>query len=68
MLNKNHLICFFKQNQKNEISDYPPASQVVVNLAKIKLEASYPQQVPFNFGSSRESQALLEAVKKYPTG
>ena len=22
MLNKNHLICFFKQNQKNEITSY----------------------------------------------
>jgi hypothetical protein len=43
-------------------------AQVVTNIALLKLEATYPQQVPFNFGTSKESQNLLQSVKKFPTG
>lgn len=42
--------------------------QVVLNLVELKLEAKSYQAIPFNIGSSKESQAVVAAVRKNPTG
>ena len=45
--------------------------RVLLNLAKMYLEDhnhEHKRQVPFNFGSSVESQEVLEGVRTHPTG
>lgn len=43
-------------------------AHVLVNLVNLKLAAKRVTDVPFNIGSNRDSQSLLEQVKKIPTG
>lgn len=42
--------------------------RIIVNLAHLKLGSTRMTDVPFNIGSSYDSQSLLEAVRKHPTG
>lgn len=43
-------------------------AHVLVNIVNLKLASKRVTDVPFNIGSNRDSQALLEQVKKLPTG
>ncbi len=43
-------------------------AHVLVNIVNLKLASKRITDVPFNIGSNRESQSLLEQVKKLPTG
>jgi NADP-dependent 3-hydroxy acid dehydrogenase YdfG len=43
-------------------------AKVLTNLIHMKLTATRMTDVPFNIGSSYDSQRLLEEVKKFPTG
>jgi NAD(P)-dependent dehydrogenase (short-subunit alcohol dehydrogenase family) len=43
-------------------------AMVVANVAQLKHDLSNLHDVPFNVGSSPESQAILEEFRKHPTG
>lgn len=43
-------------------------AKLLVNIAGLKIKAKRLTDVPFNIGSSMDSQKILEEVKKQPTG
>lgn len=43
-------------------------AQVLTNLIHLKLRSTRMTDIPFNIGSSYDSQKLLEEVRRYPTG
>lgn len=43
-------------------------AHVLVNLVTLKLQAKRITDVPFNIGSNKDSQNLIEQVRKQPTG
>jgi short-subunit dehydrogenase len=42
--------------------------QLLVNLVHLKENARRITDIPFNIGSNRDSQKMLEELRKYPTG
>ena len=47
---------------------YTTAARVIVNIAILKLAETHVYDVPFNMGTNRDSQGVIEAVRKNPTG
>jgi len=52
----------------SEAIDPDAVGMIVVNLAKIGQERRHVTDVPFNIGTSRQSMAILEHLRKHPTG
>ncbi|CAE7690893.1 unnamed protein product, partial [Symbiodinium microadriaticum] len=43
-------------------------AKVIVNVAILGCEAKKPSDVPFNIGTNHRTQALINDIKRYPTG
>ena len=58
------------ENRMNSPEAQTPAdvAYVVVNVYRLYLDAKRMEDVPFNVGTSTQSMAILEHVKKFPTG
>lgn len=54
--------------QSAEAQTSEEIGQLLVNLVALKLSSKRITDVPFNIGSNRDSQKMLEELKKYPTG
>ena len=54
--------------QTDEAQDSEDVAKVIAHLAIIKKDTNRLEDVPFSIGTNAESQAVLEAVKKQPTG
>ena len=52
----------------DEAQDSEDVANVIVHLAVMKLASRRIEDIPFNIGTSMNSQAVLEAVRKQPTG
>jgi len=52
----------------DEAQDSEDVANVIVHLAVMKLASRRIEDIPFNIGTSTNSQAVLEAVRKQPTG
>ena len=58
------------ENRMNSPEAQTPenVASVVVNVYRLYLEAKRMEDVPFNVGTSTQSMAILEHVRKFPTG
>ena len=54
--------------QTDEAQGSEDVAKIIVHLAVIKKDTSRLEDVPFSIGTNAASQAVLEAVKKQPTG
>lgn len=57
-----------RRMESPEAVDADTVGMIVVNLAKMGVERRFPQDVPFNVGTSRQSMAILDHLRKHPTG
>jgi NADP-dependent 3-hydroxy acid dehydrogenase YdfG len=58
-----------RRMENGEAQNPQDCAQVVVGVALLKLDSGKRiEDIPFNIGSNRESQMVIEAVRKHPTG
>jgi short-subunit dehydrogenase len=57
-----------RRMQSTEAQSSEDVARVVLNIVKLRFESKVLREVPFNFGSSRDSQAVIESVRTNPTG
>jgi short-subunit dehydrogenase len=67
-LNKMVVASLNRRLSSAEAQDSEDTAIVIVHLAVMRLDSRRIEDIPFSMGTSKDSQAVLEAVKKQPTG
>ena len=57
-----------KRMDSGEAQTPDDVAAVVLNVHRLHLEAKLLEEIPFNVGTSSQSMAILDHIKKYPTG
>ena len=57
-----------RRMESPEAQSSEDVARVVLNIVKLRLQSTNLRDTPFNFGSSRDSQAVIESVRLHPTG